>query len=242
MKIRNDRKHMNSRVSKNWLVTGLTLLLIAVIVGTLAPGAAALPTATSFGVEDAEGYKDTHVLIPVNVTNVQNGPVPCIIFNILYDNSVINLEGVQKGTLTSDWRTPEYFNLDWGSRIVVFYEPIDEHAIENGAIGSVVLLNFSVIGEPGDMSWLNFSDIQLAEDAPYFQIGTAPAKNGTFSLLPPALVQQLKIGQKRWEDRFLGDRAVNPKDSQILGAENNRVTATHGLKSPGRLSVRYTKA
>ncbi|MEA3487888.1 MAG: cohesin domain-containing protein [Euryarchaeota archaeon] len=239
MKIVNDRKHIKSRVSNKWLVTGLTLLLIAAIVGTLTPGAVALPTATSFGVEDAEGYKDTHVLIPVNVTNVQNGPVPCMIFNIVYDNSVINLEGVQKGTLTSDWRTPVYGNLDWGSRITVFYEPIDEHAIPNGASGSVVLLNFSVIGEPGDMSRLNFSDIQLAEDAPYFQIGTAPAKNGTFSLLPPALVQQTQIGQKRWDDRVLGTSAVNTKNSQIWGAENNRVTATHGLKSPGRLSVRY---
>jgi len=187
MKLFNNRKYKILREGKKWLVTGLTLLLIAAIVGTLAPSAVALPTATSFGVEDAEGYKDTHVLIPVNVTNVQNGPVPCMIFNILYDNSVINLEGVQKGTLTSDWRTPAYFNLDWGSRIAVFYEPLDEHAIQNGATGSVVLLNFSVIGESGDMSWLNFSDIQLAEDAPYFQIGTVPAKNGTFSLLHQGL-------------------------------------------------------
>ena len=187
MKICNNRKHIKLREGKKWLVTGLTLLLIAAIVGTLAPIAVALPTATSFGVEDAEGYKDTHVLIPVNITNVQNGPVPCIIFNILYDNSVINLEGVQKGTLTSDWQTPAYFNLDWGTRVAVFYDPIDEHAIQNGATGSVVLLNFSVIGESGDMSWMNFSDIQLAEDAPNYQIGTAPAKNGTFSLLHPGL-------------------------------------------------------
>ena len=183
MKILNNRKHKILREGKKWLVTSLTLLLIAAIVGTLTPTAVALPTATSFGVEDAEGYTDTHVLIPVNITNVQNGPVPCMIFNILYDNSVINLEGVQKGTLTSDWQTPTYFNLDWGSRVVVFYDPIDEHAIRNGAAGSVVLLNFSVTGESGDMSWLNFSDIQLAEDAPNFQIGTAPAKNGTFTVL-----------------------------------------------------------
>ncbi len=183
MKILNNRKYKILRVSKKWLVTGLTLLLIAAIVGTLAPSAVALPTATSFGVEDAEGYNDTQVLIPVNITNVQNGPVPCIIFNILYNNSVINLEGVQKGTLTFDWRTPACCNHYWGSRVAVFYDPIDEHAIQNGATGSVVLLNFSVIGESGDMSWLNFSDIQLAEDAPNYQIGTAPSKNGTFTVL-----------------------------------------------------------
>ncbi len=180
MEILNSKKHKRwMRESKNGVV--ICTLLIAVILGTLAPTAMALPTANSFGVDDAAGYKD--IQIPVNITNVQNGPVPCIIFNILYNNSIIKLEGVQKGTLTSDWRSPLYFNLDWGSRIAVFYEPVDEHAIQNGASGSVVLLNFSVRGEPGDMSCMNFSDIQLAEDAPNYQIGTAPAKNGTFTVL-----------------------------------------------------------
>jgi len=35
---------------------------------------------------------------------------------------------------------------------------------------------------------MNFTDIQLAEGAPNFQIGTAPAKNGTFMVLPDGII------------------------------------------------------
>lgn len=169
--------------TKKGFAIGLNILVMSALFGTFAPLAFALPTTTSFGVEDAVGYKDTHVLIPVNITNVQNGPVPSIIFNILYNNSVINVVDVQKGALISDWEDPSYFNHDCGTKVAIVYDAIDEHAIPNGSTGSIVLLNFSVIGELGDTSRMNFTNIQVAEGHPYYQIGTAPAKNGTFSAL-----------------------------------------------------------
>ncbi|MCK4732114.1 MAG: hypothetical protein KAT65_06600, partial [Methanophagales archaeon] len=94
------------------LVIGITLLLLTAVFGTFAALTLSLPTATNFGVGDTSGYKNTHVLIPVNITNVQNGPVPCIKFDVLYDNRVINVTDVQRGTLTSDWAIPAYFNHD----------------------------------------------------------------------------------------------------------------------------------
>ena len=161
----------------------ITLLLLTAALGTFAALTLSLPTATNFGVDDTSGYKNTHVLVPVNITNVQNGPVPCIKFDVLYDNRVLNVTDVQRGTLTSDWDIPAYFNHDWGTRVAIVYNPVDAHPIQNGSTGSVVLLNFSVIGVSGDTSWMDFANIQLAEGYPNYQIGTAPANNGTFTLL-----------------------------------------------------------
>jgi hypothetical protein len=167
---------------RNGLVIGLSILVVAAAFVTFTPLALAVPTATNIGVDDANGYTDTHVLVPVNITNVQDGPVPSLIFDILYDNSVINVSDVQKGALTLNWQTPAYCNHEWGTRVAIVYDSEDVHAIQNGATGSVVVLNFSVIDELGDTSVMDLSNIQLAEGAPDYQIGTAPAKNGTFTV------------------------------------------------------------
>ena len=163
---------------RNGLVKGLTILMAVVAFVMFV----ALPTATNIGVVDAHGCTGAHVLVPVNITNVQDGPVPSLIFDIKYDNSVINVSGVQKGALTENWQTPAYCNHEWGTRVAVFYDSVDEHAIQNGSTGSVVVLNFSVNGELGATSVMDLSNIQLAEGAPDYQIGTAPAKNGTFTV------------------------------------------------------------
>jgi len=173
---------------KKGLAIGLTMVVLLAIFMTFATLALGPPTATHFGVEDAIGYKDTQVLIPVNITNVQNGPVPAIIFNILYNNSVINVVDVQRGSLTSDWKEPSLCNYDWGTRIALVYNASNKHPIPGGWSGSVVLLNCSVIGGSEDTSELNFWDVQLAEGGPFYQVGTASAKNGTFRVLEYGLI------------------------------------------------------
>ena len=162
----------------------LKAVLVAAIALSVLVSASAEPSADSFGVEDASGYSNAPVVVPVsvNITEVQDGPVPSLIFDIIYDNSVINVTDVQNGTLTSDWDTPAYCNHEWGTKVAIVYDSVDEHAIQNVSTGSVVLLNFSVIGEAGDTSEMNLSNIQLAEGAPDYQVGTAPAKNGTFTV------------------------------------------------------------
>ena len=163
------------------LAIGLTFVIVAAAFATFAPLAFALPTANNFGVEDASGYKNTNVLVPVNITNVQNGPIISIIFNILYNNGVINVVDTYKGNLTSDWDNPSYNNFDWGTQVSIVY---NENTIQNGSSGSVVVLNFTVIGETSRM---NFTNIQLSD--PEYNIGTAPAKNGTFTLLVYGLIK-----------------------------------------------------
>ena len=90
--------HIVEMYNKTLIVT-----LVAVIVLSVQLTTATVPTADSFGVEDTSGYRGTHVLIPVNITNPQNGPIQSIIFTISYNNSVITVVGAQKGTLTPDW-------------------------------------------------------------------------------------------------------------------------------------------
>nr|QNO56727.1 hypothetical protein HGIILDEE_00016 [Methanosarcinales archaeon ANME-1 ERB7] len=164
----------------------MNVILVAVIVLSVQLPTSAIPTADHFGVEDTSGYKDTHVLIPVNITNPQNGLIQCIIFNISYTNSVIKVVDVHQGILTSNWEYSTYNNFDWGTWVVVGGSG---NPIQNGLSGSVVVLNFSVVGEPGETTKMNLSDIQLSDEDGSL-VGTAPAKNGTFTILSstPALV------------------------------------------------------
>ena len=142
--------------------------------------AGAAPTANYLEVEDASGRSGTYVEVPVSVTNVMNGPVLGIGFDISYDKNVINVTNVSKGNRTSDWADPSVNNnFTWGTKITIAGFHADD-AISDGTSDSVVLLNFSVIGSPGDTSPMNMTLIELAN--PDGITGTAPAKNGTFTV------------------------------------------------------------
>ena len=158
------------------MTIGLTIVILAALFVACAPPTFAQPTANNFGVEDASGYENTCVEVLVNITNVQSGPVTSIIFDIAYDKSVINVMDVQTGALTSLWGTPTSNNdFLWGTRVSIIYDGQTEHALQDGSTGSVALLNFSVIGESGETSMMDLTDIQLA-GPPDYQVGTAPAK------------------------------------------------------------------
>nr|QNO56725.1 hypothetical protein HGIILDEE_00014 [Methanosarcinales archaeon ANME-1 ERB7] len=165
------------------LTVGLALSLAAIF-GMFVPFALAQPTADSFGVEHASGYKNTTVSVPVTISNTQNGPITCIIFDVSYDNSIINVVDVKKGTITTSWKSPTYCNFDWGTRVAIAYTGRDVEAIPNGSRGFIALLKFSVVGEPGEMTdmWLN--NIQLSDlSGENVGFDTAPAKNGTFTIV-----------------------------------------------------------
>ena len=173
---------------KKGLAIGLSMLVLFVVFATFATQALTPPTATQFGVEDTIGYKDTCVLIPVNITNVQNGPIPAVVFNVLYDNSVLNVVDVQRGALTSNWKDPSYCNYEWGTRVALVYYANNTRPAPNNSSGSVVVLNCSV-GGSGDTSELIFGVVQLEEGESLYQVGTAQAKNGTLMVLEYGLIQ-----------------------------------------------------
>jgi len=173
---------METNIKKLEKITiALAVLIIAI------SAAAALPTATNFGVEDATGNQSTFVEVPVNITNVQNESIAGIIFDITFDPSVLNLtrENVQTdaalGDLTADWDTP-FFNPTNG-RVSIVFNGNNNTLIQIGASGSVLILNFSVVGAPGTESPINISRIQLS-NLPG-DVGTATAMSGTFTVAGP---------------------------------------------------------
>jgi len=139
----------------------------------------AQPTADSFGVEDASGCSGAYVKVSVNVTNVTNGPVQSIRLRVDYNESVLNLTNVSNGNLTSAWTR----QLGEDKQTVVIATAYTDRAISDGSSGSVVLLNFHVIGSSGDTSPMDMTLIELSN--PDGKVGrTAPARNGIFTVTP----------------------------------------------------------
>lgn len=165
------------------LTIGLALLLAAIL-GMFVPFALAQPTADSIGVEHASGYKNTTVSVPVTISNTQNGPVTCIIFDVLYDNNVINFVDVKKGTITTSWKSPTYCNFDWGTKVSIAYTGRDVEAIPNGMSGIIALLKFRVVGEPGETTEICVNSLQLSDlSGENVGFDTAPATDGTFTIV-----------------------------------------------------------
>ena len=165
---------MNSKAIRVALVA---VMVFSVFVAATLP-ASASATADNLSVEDASGYKNTNVLVPVNITNVHSESIVGIEFEFLYDSSVINLAGIQKGSLTSQWGDPVKKGTE-GDYVIAIVGAVSK-AITNGSIGSVVVLNFSVIGESSETSRMDLTNIKLVNTT--FKSGTAPAKNGTFTV------------------------------------------------------------
>jgi hypothetical protein len=180
----NTMKNKKMKRGNKLLTVGLTLLLVLAILGLFVPFALAQPTADSFGIEHASGYKNTIVTVPVTISNTQNGPITCIIFDVSYDNSIINVVDVRKGTITTNWKSPTYCNFDWGTKVVIAYTGGDVQAIPNGSSGFIVLLKFRVVGKPGETTDMCLNDIQLSDlSGENVGFDTAPAKNGTFTIV-----------------------------------------------------------
>ena len=169
---------------ENTRLTVCLTLLVAAIFGMFVPFALAHPTADSIGVEHASGYKNTTVSVPVTISNTQNGPVTCIIFDVSYDNSIINVVEVKKGTITTSWKSPAYCDFDWGTKVSIAYTGRDVEAIQNGTSGIIALLKFSVVGEPGETTDMCLNNLQLSDlSGENVGFDTAPATDGTFTIV-----------------------------------------------------------
>ena len=160
-------------------ITRALIVTVAISVFLLTVPVSAQPTADSFGVNDARGDPGAVVSVPVAITNAQNGPIICIIFDISYDTSIIAVGDVQRGDLTSTWDAPSFNNFAWGTRVSIVYSGNEKNAIQNGATGSVVILNCNVAHKPGSTSDLSLSNIQLSDTA--YNVGTASPKGGKFT-------------------------------------------------------------
>ncbi len=139
--------------------------------------------ASHFGVNDTSGTSGTYTLVPVKIANVTDGPIQTIKFDILYNESILNLnskdpKALQPGTLIgAGW----WFMLGSNNHTITLTTAWQSLAIPDGSTGSVILLNFSVIGAPGATSYMDISEIELANTEN--ELGTAPAESGLFSVL-----------------------------------------------------------
>ena len=168
------------RSGKKGFKIGLTMITLVALFMACAPPAFALPTADNVGIPDVSGDQGTYVEVPVTITDVQNGPIISVIFDLVYDINVINVVDVQKGTPNSFWDNPTMNNFAWGTRVSIVYDGQTAHGLQDGSTGSIVLLNVSVIGEPGETTPMTLTNIQFSDTA--YKLGTAPVKNGTFTI------------------------------------------------------------
>jgi|GEM_PF-2883726 len=170
---------MKKKYAVTFLVTPFFILAISL---TALVSAQPMPTADSFGVSGASGRFGTYVEVPVNITNVTNGPIQSIRLRVGYNESVLNLVNIRDGNLTSAWT---HLQLGEDRHTIVIATAHSEDTTPDGSSGSVVLLNFSVIGSPGDTSPMNMTIVELSN--PEGEVGTAPAKNGTFTIITSAI-------------------------------------------------------
>jgi hypothetical protein len=171
-----EKKKMDSKAIRTALVA---VMVFSVFVAATLP-ASASATADNFGVEDASGFKNANVLVPVNITNVHSESIVGIEFEFLYNSNVINLVEIQKGTLTSQWSEPVKKGTE-GDYVIGIVGSLST-AIINGSTGSVVVLNFSATGEPGETSPMTLTNIKLTNTS-WKETGTASPKNGTFTII-----------------------------------------------------------
>ena len=138
-------------------------------------------------ISDACGYKNTTVLVPVELVDVHNSSITGIEFELTFDEHVINLTGVQNGVLTAqpEWDSPR--DRVAGSKHVIGVVGTRSKAISNISRGSVLLLNFSVTGSPGEKTWMNISNIKLVNASTFRYNSVAVSqRNGSFSVCAPS--------------------------------------------------------
>jgi hypothetical protein len=185
------------------------------------PGAA--PTADCFGVGDATGRSGTYVQVPVNITNVRNGPVQGIRLRIDYNESVLNLTSISNSDLTVNWTA---LQLGADRHTITIATAYTGDAIPDGSSGSVVLLNFHVIGSPGDTSPMNMTLIELSN--PDGVVGTAPAKNGTF-VVPTHGTIAGRITYTNNETGIAGAKINLTKESAVVNTTETNETGYYNF-------------
>jgi len=137
-----------------------------------------LVMAESFGVSDASGLTGSTVSVSLEIVNVSNGPIQTMVFYMDYNESVISLESVDTGTLTSGVWIPM---LGTDNHSITLSTPLMAMAIPNGSTGNVANLNFKVVGSMGDTSTMTLEDIDFSNTAN--EHGIAIAKVGIFEIL-----------------------------------------------------------
>lgn len=159
-------------------------ILMMLLILALIPLACADPTADSLSVSSANGDPgDTDVIVLINITNVVDGPIQVIMFNVTYDSGVIELVNAGLGF---DLPIDEYDDPLWTATLgtnkksVTLAANKKEYPLSNGTTGNIVKLYFDVVGTAGQTSPIGLSNVDIA-DTDYVH-GTIPVNGGTFTV------------------------------------------------------------
>jgi hypothetical protein len=159
-------------------------VLLAVL--ALSSIACADPTADSLCVSSASGDPgDTDVMVLINITNVVDGPIQVIMFNVTYDGGVVELVNAGRGF---DLPKDNYGDAAWTTTLgtnkksVTLAANKKDYALPNGTTGNIAKLYFNVNATaiPGQTSTIGLSDMDIV-DIGYVH-GTIPVNDGTFTV------------------------------------------------------------
>ena len=173
-------------MNKNICEVGKVVLIgvLLVFLGLSLPIAVAQPTADSISVADASGEYDQTIQVPVNITNVANGPLQTIMFDVNYTHSVVDIIAVTTGAaLPLDPITSQSV---WTSTSGTNHESItlstsnQDAALTNGSTGTIAVLWVKVVGTAGQQTDMNLINIDIANTG--LEQGTIPPINGTFTV------------------------------------------------------------
>ncbi len=208
----------------------LSIALLMLVISTVL----AEPTASNFGVTDAQGNQSIFVLVPVNITNAQNGPIAGIVFDISFNSSVINLTSanVNRGDLTSGWDSPVY---NPATGLIQFVYGGSGTEIPDGVTGSVIILKFSIVGSPGSKTNMSISGIQLSDLNG--SIGTAPAKNGIFVVANGIITTSAPMPTSGSQVNVLATVPAPPSGSPAITPSAPASTSTSASSAPFNTST-----
>jgi hypothetical protein len=157
-------------------------ILMAIL--ALSSIACADPTADSLCVSSASGdHGGSDVLVLINITNVVDGPIQVIMFDVTYDSGVIQLVNAGRGfDLPKDNYGDDMWTATLGTnkKSVTLAANNKNYSLSNGTTGNIAKLYFNVVGTAGQTSPIELSDMDIV-DTEYVH-GTIPAVDGTFTV------------------------------------------------------------
>jgi hypothetical protein len=157
------------------------MLTIIVVFGSVA---LSQPTADHIGVASDTGENGQTIQVPVNITNVANGPLQVIMFDVNYTHSVMDIVAVTNGDLLPLYpitQQPKWTVGLGGNHESVTLSTSDQTtALQNGSTGTIAVLWVSVIGTVGQQTDLNLTNIDVSSTG--MEHGTIPSIHETFTV------------------------------------------------------------
>ena len=124
-------------------------------------------------IDNAYAYPNTTIKVPINVQNAFN--IGCLDFYLLFNSSVLHLIDISKSELTANSLLQWSIINESKIRILI----IDASGINGN--GSLVYLNFNVIGAPRSITNLNLSELEVSDAISNEEI-PAMTNNGTLTV------------------------------------------------------------